>query len=225
MLVSKNTTYFVPDNYPNLVHVYDDNWNYLTSKSINSPANIITIGNNIYITSNVNVYKTDSNFNILSTYYPDDWSYTYFRGIYYNSTNNLIYVAAFLNANIHVFDLNLNLNDSIPISPYYPYSITGSNNQLYVGSYQSGKILVISNKVIIKVIEACNGDTPSVTSISLNQNGYISSVCEWTNAIFLYHINGTYTGKSISTPANPEYFGLDSKGRVVIISQYQISIY
>ena len=59
----------------------------------------------------------------------------------------------------------------------------------------------------------------TVTSISFEQNGYTST------KFYLFSQNGSFTGKSISTPLYPQYIGFDSKGRFIQISKKQISIY
>jgi hypothetical protein len=68
-------------------------------------------------------------------------------GSYYNSTNNLVYFATNYNYSKHVFDFSLNLINPISIPTLFggPWSISASNNKMYVGcSYQ--KIVVIENK-------------------------------------------------------------------------------
>ncbi len=49
--------------------------------------------------------------------------------------------------------------------------------------------------------------------------------CPANDLINLYYSNGTYTVNSLTTSPNPMYVGFDSKGRYVLISKNQISIY
>lgn len=63
-------------------------------------------------------------------------------------------------------------------------------------------------------------------SILFDKYGYFGTACDYpSNQIYLYYSNGTYTGKSITTPGFPTYIGFDSKSRFVILSFYRISIY
>ena len=78
-----------------------------------------------------------------------------YRGLYYNSTNDLIYVTVYSAKEIRVFNLDLTLNDTTPTSLYYPWSIDGFNNLLYVGS-QNGIMLIVENKIIIQTFNGCD---------------------------------------------------------------------
>ncbi len=60
------------------------------------------------ITGENNIWKTDKYLNILITYSSIGSKY---QGIFYNCTENLIYVAPYTNTDLHVFDLN-DLNGS-----------------------------------------------------------------------------------------------------------------
>ena len=71
---------------------------------------------------------------------------TGYRGLYFNSTNSLLYVAPYFSAlqEIHVFNSNLTFNHSFSISPFvFPHAITEFNNQMYEGT--------ILNNIYLKI--------------------------------------------------------------------------
>jgi hypothetical protein len=72
--------------------VYDENWEYQKNISFanNSLAYAIEIENELYLTGDESVYKTDKSLNIINASYNNGSAY---RGIYYNKTSDLIYVA------------------------------------------------------------------------------------------------------------------------------------
>ena len=110
------------------------------------------IGNSLYASGQENIWKLDQNLNILIQYNASNGTIPIYRGIYYNCTNNFIYIAPRALNVIHVFDLDLSLNHSFSTSTYLPWSIAEYNNQLYVGT-KNGTILVIENQVNINTIK------------------------------------------------------------------------
>ena len=120
--------------------------------------------------------------------------------------------------------MNLSLSHNISTSACNPFSITKYNNQLYVGDNSKGAIIVIENEVIIRQFNGCNGNLGRLAYILFDDCGMMVTTCN-TNQLYLYYPNGTFTGKSFTTPTDPRYIGYDSKGRFVLISWYEISIY
>ena len=147
-----------------------------------------------------------------------------YRGIGYNPSNVLIYVVSELSKEIQVFYLNLTLIRRLSTLPHRPYLITESSNKLYVGTANTGLILVFQNEIITSQFNGCDGKSVYLTSILFDQTGYMATSCE-NSKLYLYSPYGAFTGKSITTPVYPRYIGFDSKGRFVIISYYQISFY
>jgi hypothetical protein len=82
---------------------------------------------------------------------------------------------------------------------------------------------VVANKIVIRSFTACSSG--SISSIGFDENGLMAISCESINLVNLYYYNGTFTGKSLTIPANPTYVGFDSKGHFVVISKTQISVY
>ena len=146
-----------------------------------------------------------------------------YKGIYYNSTNDFIYVAAFSFKTIDVFNLNIKLSYNISTLAYSPWSITAFNSQLYVGTY-TGTILVIEKRMIKYTFNGCNGYSFLLSYILFDSCGLMATSCD-NNQLYLYDSNGRYLNTSYPTPNNPSYIGHDSKGRFVQVSQQQISVY
>jgi hypothetical protein len=119
--------------------------------------------------------------------------------------------------------LNLTLNDKISITPHRPWSINEYNNELYVGT-SSGKIIVIVNKQIIKQFNGCNQQSVRLLSILFNILNNMATSCN-NNQLYLYNTAGTYLNKSIPTISYPYYIGFDSKARLVVVTDTQISLY
>ena len=114
---------------------------------------------------------------------------------------------------------------SLSTSPHDPFSITESANKLYVGTY-GGMILVYQNEEIINQFNGCNGYSVLLLSILFDKNGYIATSCDYPiDKLYLYAPNGSFTGKSLTSPTSPRYIGFDSKGRFFQISSQQISVY
>ncbi len=144
MSSSNPIRYYVTHYDQGKIFIFDDEWNYISEKaSFTNAAFIISVGNNFYITGDSNIWKIDEQLNKLIQYD----SYPSYLGIYYSSSDNLIYVAPQNWQVIHIFDLDLRLIDSILTAPYNPWSINGYNNQLYVGTAYYGMILVIVNGI------------------------------------------------------------------------------
>ena len=93
---------------------------------------------------------------------------------------------------------------------------------------RGGFILVYQNESLINQFDGCNGNTGFsnlLTSILFDPNGYMATSCYYSNKLDLFSPNGSFTGNSITNLADPRYIGFDSKGRFIIISNYQISVY
>ena len=219
MMIDSNTTYYVLDKTGGKVYILDEQYNYIAHKSFSTPCYMATTGSTVYISSLSNVYKTDKYLNLLSQF--TSTNSPSYRGIYYNSTSSLIYVAAFSSrvSTIDVFNSNLTFNGSIQLLPYTPYSISSNNNQLYVGT-SNGTILVLVNNIILRSF-SCIRCSTTVISIIFDQLNNIGILIDNTvNMLFLYNSNST-----LSTIAFPRFVGFDSQSRFVILSYTEIRIY
>ena len=224
MYSSYNTTYYyLMDWNDGKIYILEDEWKFISFKNFPNPTFMISIDNNLFMTGTINVWKVDQDLNILRHYNPggDDPRY---RGISYNPSNGLIYIAVNRLSEIQVFSLDLTLIRSFSTSPHQPYSITESSNQLYVGT-DEGIMLVYKNEAIIKQFHGCDGNSVWLTLILFDQNGYMATSCNNpTNKLYLLSPNGSFTGQSITTPSSPRYIGFYSKGRFVQISEKQIGL-
>jgi hypothetical protein len=213
---STKTRYYISDFWNDKIYILNDEYQYISQKTFYSPAKMITIGENMYIAGDSYVWKTNKDLNVLIQYNRIGSRYI---DIYFNSTNSLMYVTAAYNLSIHVFDLNLNLINTISLSNE-PFAITGFNNRMYVGCV-SNPTLVIENQQIINTFDGCD----FVTSIIFDQSGYMATSCYGERKLYLYDNNLSYTGKSISIDDGALTIAFDSKGRFVVVSSNQISIY
>jgi hypothetical protein len=214
--------YFITSWYPSKIIIVDQNWNYISNKSFAYPAYMILLNNSIYITGENNIWKTDQQLYVLTQFNSTGNSPRY-RGLYYNSTNDFIYVASNTFPMIYVFNLNLALNDTFSTAPHLPWSINAYNNQLFVGTY-NGTMLVIVNKQIIKQFNGCNQQIVALYSILFDGTNNMATSCN-SKQIYSYNTTGTYLNKSITTIYSARYIGLDSQSRLVIVTNTQIYLY
>ena len=216
MYSSYNTTYYyLMDWNDGKIYILEDEWKFISFKNFPNPTFMISIDNNLFMTGTINVWKVDKDLNILRHYHPGgDPRY---RGISYNPSNGLIYIAVNRLSEIRVFSLDLTLIRSFSTSPNYPWSITESSNKLYVGT-DEGIILVYQDEKLINNLDGCAAWWTNVQSILFDLNGY------QTNKLHLFSPNGSFTGQSITTPSSPRYIGFYSKGRFVQISEKQIGL-
>ena len=181
---------------------------------------MIAVNNSLYISSNEYLYKTDENLKIISQYYSQS---AFYRGLYYNSSSNLIYVAGNMINEINIFDQDLNLNDTISTSFNPPWSIQGYKNYIYVGT-TTGKLFVIENKDIIQIFVVCSGSY--LTSIVIDHFGYMALSCNTDQKVYFYYsANLSYTGINVMYEVEPYFINFDSHGRFVVISRHQVDIY
>jgi len=219
MMCDFNTSYYVVDYTGNKIYTLDDNYKYVSMTTFTSPTYMTNVNSSLYIAGQSNIWKTDKYLNILMVYTESGAKY---RGIYYDSTENLLYLPPIVYTYFQAFDLNLNLNYTVSVSPKNPRSLAKYNNEIFVGT-TSGSVLVVANKIVIRSFTACSSG--SISSIVFDKNGLMAISCESINLVNLYSYNGTFTGKSLTIPANPTYLGFDSKGHFVVISKTQISVY
>ena len=219
MMIDSNTSYYVMDYDLNNIFLLNDNYAFVTNKPFSKPTYMLTINSSLYITGDKNIWKTDKYLNVLIAYYGSG----YYRDIYYNTTENLIYVAPKAYTYFQVFDLNLTLIYNVNLSFSNPRSFGDYNTELYVGTLNN-LIYVFVNKVIVRSYKTCSGGN-IVGSIIIDDCGFMSVSCQDIKVIELYYSNGSFTGKNLTTPARPTYIGYDSKGRYLLVSGNQISVY
>ena len=96
-----------------------------------------------------------------------------------------------LNLNeIQVFNLNLSLIRRFSKKTTYTILNHRISKQI---------MLVYQNEIIINQFNGCNGNSDVLTSILLDQNGYMVTSCAnptiTTNKLYIFSPNGSFTGK------------------------------
>ncbi len=217
-LENKTVLYYVTDSSG--VLIYDEDWNFkfkinLTLSGVGSY--IKQVNNELFISNSNRLMKTDLNLNIIKAitlpYYDP-------RGISHDYSCNdwILHAIRSNNASnnkIDVYNRNLTLIDSILVAlPYKPSCVFYFEKKIFVGTFDNGSLLVIQNKSISQVwTTPC---TDFVSSINVDQYGYIMISCLYQNKIFLLYKNGTSTGKSLSITYLPTFVSVDQKGRIIV---------
>ena len=88
-----------------------------------------------------------------------------------------------------------------------------------------GIILRYQNESLVYQFNGCDGNSGWLKAILFDPNGFMATTCYSTKKLYLLSHDGSFTGKSITTPSSPQYIGFDIKGRFIQISWKQISIY
>ena len=114
------TLYYVKDRDANKTYIFDEYWSYISSKSFHTPCFMVSVNSTLYITGQYNIWNVNSDLDVLLQY--NAISSCWFRQMYLNNSNNLLYVAALSLKKVYVFDLNHNFDHSISISPHQPQS-------------------------------------------------------------------------------------------------------
>lgn len=144
------------------------------------------------------------------------------RGIYFNSFNRYIYVAWVFDQSVMELDENLTLNRILP-TDYKPSFITGYNGQMVVGDNDNGNVYFYQNYSITQTISTLCIDR--VSSILFDAYNHMLVLCENNNYLYIHHLNGSFTGISISTCFFSFSINFDSKDRLVVTCMNQINIY
>ena len=203
------------------VYVYNEYWDYQrTIKIANNPSYSLNLNGVIYVAANDVINKYDKYLNLTKQVSFSGAN----RGIYYNPLNQLIFVTNINNNITNVFDKDLNLNSSFKTISN-PFFITGYNEMLVITD-GSGKVYIYQNNSIIQnVTTQC---TSRVTSILFDNYSHMLLLCELSSYLYVYHLNGSYTGLSMSTCVTGFkrlYANFDSKDRLVITCYNQTEIY
>ena len=220
--MESTNTYYVSDFSNSLIYMFNDNWDFIGQNEFNSPYYLTAVGLNLYVTNLDTIYKVSNDLNtIYAQYNAVDGIGSLYSGICYNTADNFLYAAlvgALNTKEIQVFDLNLKLVYKIPTPNYLPVSISIFKKQIYVGTAQN-IVLLIVNKSIISSFPACNS---IVNSLMLDKLGNIATTC--SEGVFNLYDSNKALQRSVSIMAEPKFAAYDSKGRLVIITESEISI-
>ena len=147
------------------------------------------------------------------------------RGIYYNPTNQLIYVTKHDDTSITVFDQDLNLTNIITTNNN-KWFMAGYNGMVVVTDINNQNVYFYQNNSIIQTVTTqCSG---RVNSILFDNYNHILVLCESSRFMYVHHLNGSYAGLSMTTcisSSNSWFVNFDSKDRLVITCQNKIEIY
>jgi hypothetical protein len=81
----------------------------------------------------------------------------------------------------------------------------------------------MQNKSISQVWKTpCTG---LITSINIDQYGYIMVSCYFPNNIFLLYKNGTSTGKNLTTKLYPSFISVDQKERIIVNGDGKLQLF
>jgi hypothetical protein len=205
------------------IFVYNEYWEY--QRTITPPSNefpsygpiySININGSIYVTANDVINKYDSYLSLKKQVS----SPGYHRGIYYNSANQMIYVAKYQSSSISVYDKDLNFIRTISTN-YSPWFITGYNRQMIVNNYL-GYIYFYKGESLNRTVQTkC---TSGINSVLFDNNNQMIVSCSDTN-IYIYNVDGTDTGLQVNACNHKNFVNFDSQDRLVVICNYRVEIY
>ena len=208
------------------VFVYNENWEY--QRTLTPPSNefpsygpiySININGSIYVTADIVINKYDSYLSLKKQVS----SPGFYTGIYYNSANQMIYIANLYNG-INVYDKDLNFNRTVSTN-YYPWFITEYNGQMVVADYDVGNIYLYQGESLFRTVSTfC---IRGISMVLFDNNNQMIVSC-WDSNVYIYNVDGTYTGLKVNacSSSNSKYFvNFDSKDRLVFICINRVEIF
>ena len=104
-----------------------------------------------------------------------------------------------------------------------PWFLTGYIDKLVVSDGIDGKVYFYQNNLMIQNITTqC---TARVSSVLFDDYNHMLVLCETTSRVFIYHLNGSFTGISFYTCQQPTFLNFDSQNRIVITCGNEIAIF
>jgi hypothetical protein len=219
--------YYVMNFKGKNIIVFDENWGSQriitppsTEYPIFGPAFSMNINGLIYASSDDIINKYDKNFNLIKQINSSGHN----RGIYYNPSNQMIYITICNQNIINLFDKDLNLKSTLNTN-YSPFFITKYNNQMVVSDQNNGNIYFYQNNAIIQTVSSqCN----RVSTVLFDNYNNMLALCHDSSIMYVYHVKGSYSGLSMSicrNISNSWFVNFDLKDRLVIICNNQIEIF
>lgn len=223
---SSTTIYYLFDWGNGRGVIYNNQWVYQSYASL--VANSYTakcVGNFLYISSDTYFYKANTNLNIIqySSYYGAG-----FRAISYDSSSGYFYITSQGQFYLNVFNMNLARVSVISMSSSYDtYGLLQYNGLLYVGScyYLPQNVFVFQSNVLVRsfILNACSSDC--IASFLVDYTGQMIIGCNTQNYLALYDSNGNYQNIKIGTTYNPFVTAVDSQGRFIVATMFELQIY
>ena len=113
------TSYYAVDYGAGKIIRINENWEFLSIKTIAYGCFIKLVENEFFISSESGILKTDKDLNIIKIFLNG----TLYRGLYYNETSKNIFGVCWNAYIIEIFDKNFNLLDSISTGSYNPFGL------------------------------------------------------------------------------------------------------
>ncbi len=219
MVCNSNISYYLMHYGYSRIIKFDKDWNFIKYSSITNNFMITLVDNNVrrlFISSYSRVTELDENLNPVKSVSATGSNF----GLYFNSTSVQLLVASGSYAIINVFNLNLTLIGNISV-PHTNNYILDYNGLLYVSS-QLSYMMVLENQIFHHSFSTlCS----YIRNFAIDQNGILAISC-LNGLIYLYNINGTYTGQSWQSPIyNLNSIKFDNNGNLVISNQYGLYIF
>jgi hypothetical protein len=215
-----NTTfYYVFQFSSDEILIFNEKWVYQKSVSLAKSTYAIEVETELFVTADGVFYKTDRNLNVMKMF---NSSISKYRGLYYNKTADLIYVADYtVYYKIDVFDGNLTFVKSISTYGYKAHALAVLNDYMYIGT-MNGTILVIKDNKMVNIFSSVCG---AITSLLLDNHGYMVILCQSPYYAYVYQTDGTDTGIGLKTLGAPRFINFDMNGRLIIVSKFHTNIY
>ena len=215
---ASTTMYYVTSYHGSNVLIYNEYWEYQRIVNLQQHSSYSAyINDEIYITGDDGVKKYDKELNLIAR---SNEQYSY-RGIYFNNSNDMIFMANCLNHKIDKFNQSLSLVDSISI-PFMPWIITSYNGMMVISDDStSGIIFFYKDGISTQTITTICGNR--VNSILFDNYDHMIVLCG--SYVYIYHTNGTYTGIGMNVFNESIYMNFDSKDRLIILGWYDIKIF
>ena len=216
---NSNISYYaIQYGYSRIVKL-DTDWNYIKSLSISGVMFMNTLVDNnvrrMFISKYNGLSEIDENLNMVKSVSVMGWNY----GLYFNSISVQLLVASGTYAIINVFNLNLTLIGNITV-PYTNNYILEYNGRLFVSS-QSSYIMVLQNQTFDHSFSTlCS----YIQTFAVDKNGILAINCY--SIIYLYNVNGTYTGQSWQSPISYSMsINFDINGDLIISNYYGLYVF
>jgi hypothetical protein len=208
------------------VFVYNEYWEYQRTINIvntgyisNSPSYALNVNGTIYMQHNAAINKYDKYLNFTKQVSSPGFN----RGIYYNSTNQMIYSVVNNLKVINIYDKDLVFNRNISTN-YNPWFIAQYNGNMVVTDNDGGKIYFYEGDSVNRtVVTNCTGRINWLLFDNYNQ---MLVLCQ-TSSIFIYNVDGTNTGVQVTACSglNRWFVNFDSKDRLAITCDDRVEIF
>ncbi len=220
--IINNIEYNLIFDNPVGVHLYDINWQYVST--FNFPGihfGIVASGYYYFSLESLSLYAIVKTSLTSSTVLNSFGNVNEYRGIYYDASTSRIIAAGCMVNTVDFLDLNLNLVSLVSISSC-PHGITSYNSKVYVALIGNNNVVVISNGVIESTFTTqCSS---GLIRLSVDSFGYFALSCGDGQA-YLYDSNMQYGSKTIGIGGGICNAQLDTNGRLAMCGGTSVKIY